>query len=95
VLLRAGSNHPVPNFESDFWYTRDQYERPAVRDRSDESASTLKASYISVAEIREALSLAQADNAGGDNIELVRISTRMLGFKRLGAELQARIASCW
>ena len=44
-------------------------------------------------EIREALRLAREDNAGGDDAELIRSAARMMGFKRVGSDLQARIAS--
>ncbi|HEX7637164.1 MAG TPA: DUF3320 domain-containing protein [Burkholderiaceae bacterium] len=76
-----------------FWYTQAQEHSPPVRDRGAESGATLKACSISTLEIDAALRLARADNAGGDDIELVRTAARLLGFRRVGADLQARISS--
>jgi hypothetical protein len=44
-------------------------------------------------EVVAALKIAQVDNAGGDDSELIRSAGRLLGFKRVGAELQERLAS--
>lgn len=93
ALFLARKNHPDLNSEGDFWFTRDQSINPPVRDRSNESGATLKATAISMLEIREALRLAREDNAGGDGAELIRSAARMMGFKRVGSDLQARIAS--
>lgn len=93
ALFLARKNHPDLTSEGDFWFTRDQSNSPPVRDRSNESGATLKAAAISMLEIREALRLAREDNAGGDDAELVRSAARMMGFKRVGSDLQARIAS--
>lgn len=76
-----------------FWYTQAQMNDTPVRDRSNESGATLKASSISMLEVCAALRLARADNAGGEDAELVRSAARLLGFKRVGAELQERLAS--
>lgn len=93
ALFLARKNHPDLTSEGDFWFTRDQSNSPPVRDRSKESGATLKAASISMLEIREALRLAREDNAGGDDAELVRSAARMMGFKRVGSDLQERIAS--
>ena len=93
ALFLARNNHPDLTSEGDFWFTRDQSINPPVRDRSNESGATLKATSISMLEIREALRLAREDNAGGDDAELIRSAARMMGFKRVGSDLQARIAS--
>jgi hypothetical protein len=79
--------------DSGFWYTRAQAEKPPVRDRSSEFGATLKAASISMLEIEAALKIARDDNAGGDGSELVRTAARLLGFKRVGSDLQARIAA--
>lgn len=79
--------------EEDFWFTREQMETPPVRDRSSETGATLKAGYLSMLEIRAALAIARDDNAGGDDADLVRTAARLLGFKRVGQDLQARIAA--
>lgn len=77
--------------DGSFWFTRAQEETPPVRDRSGESGATLKAASISLLEIRAALAIARDDNAGGDEGELVRTCARLLGFRRVGGDLQARI----
>lgn len=76
-----------------FWFTRAHAEAPPVRDRSAENGATLKAASISMLEIEAALQIARDDNAGGEDSELVRTVARLLGFKRVGPDLQARIAS--
>lgn len=76
-----------------FWFTREHAEAPPVRDRGAENGSTLKAASISMLEIEAALQIARDDNAGGSDADLVRTAARLLGFKRVGADLQARIAS--
>lgn len=76
-----------------FWFTRQQREVPPVRDRGAESGATLKAACISMFEVEAALRIARDDNAGGDDAELIRTAARLLGFKRVGTDLQARIAS--
>lgn len=93
ALLLARKSHPDLTSEGDFWFTRNQSNSPPVRDRSNESGATLKAAAISMLEIREALRLAREDNAGGDDAELVRSAARMMGFKRVGSDLQSRITS--
>ena len=77
--------------DEDFWFTREQAENPPVRDRSAEAGATLKAAYLSMSEIRAALQIARADNAGGDDADLVRTAARLLGYRRVGPDLQARI----
>ena len=78
--------------DSEFWYTKAQGEEPPVRDRSTESGSTVKAANISLLEIRAAFKIARADNAGGADEDLVRIVAKLLGFKRVGPDLQDRIS---
>jgi hypothetical protein len=77
--------------EESFWQTRGQLESPPVRDRSAEEGATLKALSISLIEIRAAIKVARDDNAGGDDSDLIRIAARLLGFRRVGSELQARM----
>jgi hypothetical protein len=78
--------------EGGFWFTRQQAEAPPVRDRFAESGATLKASSISMLEIEAAIAIARNDNAGGDDADLVRTAARLLGFRRVGADLQARLS---
>ena len=75
-----------------FWFTRDQADAPPVRDRSAEVGATLKAENVSMLEIKAAFGIARDDNVGGENDELIRTVARLLGFKRVGPELRARIA---
>jgi hypothetical protein len=79
--------------DGSFWFTRAQADDTPVRDRSAESGATIKAAAISMLEIEAALRIAQNDNAGGDGPTLVRTAARMLGFRRVGSDLQARITS--
>jgi hypothetical protein len=44
-------------------------------------------------EVMAALKIAQVDNAGGEDAELIRSAGRLLGFKRVGPELQERLAA--
>jgi hypothetical protein len=76
-----------------FWFTRAQAEQTPVRDRMAESGATLKAASISMLEIEAALRMARDDNAGGDSAELIRTAARLLGFRRVGPDLQSRIAT--
>ena len=76
-----------------FWFTRAQADAPPVRDRSTESGTTIKAASISMLEIEAALRIARDDSAGGSGPDLVRTAARLLGFRRVGPELQARIAA--
>lgn len=93
VALRAAQRE-VDDLLSDgtFWFTRSQADETPVRDRTTESGATIKAASISLLEIEAALRLARDDNAGGDGPELVRTAARLLGFRRVGPDLQARIA---
>ncbi len=77
--------------EESFWQTRDQLESPPVRDRSAGDGATTKAAKISLLEIRAAIRIAREDNAGGDEADLIRTAARLLGFRRVGSELQARL----
>ena len=76
-----------------FWFTRAQSYAPPVKDRASESGATIKAASISMLEIEAALRIARDDNAGGAGPELVRTAARLLGFRRVGPDLRARIAS--
>jgi hypothetical protein len=78
--------------EASFWFTRRQLEAPPVRDRTAEEGATLKAANISLLEIRAAIQIAREDNAGGDDAELIRTAARLLGFRRVGSDLQSRLA---
>lgn len=79
--------------DGSFWYTQAQVDDTPVRDRSGETGATIKAASISMLEVRAALRIARTDNAGGEGAELVRSAARLLGFKRVGVELQERLAA--
>lgn len=92
ALSRAQSHDSQLLSDGTFWFTRDQADAPPVRDRSVESGATLKAANISMLEIKSAMSIAREDNAGGDNADLVRSAARLLGFRRVGTDLQSRLS---
>ena len=75
-----------------FYLTDEQLNVPPVRDRSSASPPTITASVISILEIRAALAIAQDDNAGADDEDLIRAAARMLGYRRVGSDLKARIS---
>jgi hypothetical protein len=79
--------------DGEFWFTKAQSDVPLVRDRSTETGATIKAASISMLEIEAALRIAHTDNAGGEAPELVRTAARLLGFRRVGPDLQARIST--
>jgi hypothetical protein len=79
--------------DDDFWFTAEQAAQPAVRDRSAEDTATCKADALSMLEIRAALRLAREDNPGGSDEDLVRAAARLMGFRRVGADLQARFSA--
>lgn len=43
--------------------------------------------------LRSALAIAREDSAGGADTDLIRSAARMLGFRRVGSDLQARLAA--
>ena len=79
--------------DTDFWFTAEQAAQPAVRDRSAEDPATCKASALAMLEIRAALRLAKEDNPGGTDDDIVRSAARLMGFRRVGADLHARFAA--
>ncbi len=93
ALIRARSGNSDLLTDGTFWYTQTQADAPPVRDRSVETGATIKADSISLLEIKAAFKIARDDNAGGDDADLVRTVARLMGFKRVGPDLQARIAA--
>lgn len=79
------------NDHESFWFTAEQAAEPPVRDRSAESGATFKAEALSLLEVRAAIRLAREDNPGGENPDLIRAAARLMGFSRVGPDLQARI----
>ena len=92
ALVRARSANPDLMTDGTFWFTGSQANAPPIRDRSAESGATLKAENISLLEIKAAFKIAHEDNAGGNESDLIRVVARMLGFKRVGPDLQVRLA---
>jgi hypothetical protein len=92
ALMSAKRSSSDLHNEEDFWFTAAQAVDPPVRDRSNEVGATLKADSLSLLEIRAALAIAQEDNAGGSDGDLIRTAARLLGFRRVGPDLNARIA---
>lgn len=91
ALRRARQYSDTLRDSDSFWYTIDQLNRPPVRNRAGEQGTVLKASSISLMEIREALKIAREDNAGGSEEDLVRTAAHLLGFKRVGPDLNTRL----
>jgi len=84
------------DFRSDeadnFWFTAEQAADPPVRDRSEQYGAPTKADALSLLEVRAALAIARQDNAGGSDEDLIRSAARLLGFRRVGSDLHARLA---
>lgn len=93
ALAQARSGNSDLLTDGAFWYTPTQADAPPVRDRSAESGATIKADNISLLEIKAAFKIARDDNAGGNDVDLIRTVARLMGFKRVGPDLQARIAA--
>ena len=93
ALTRAQSETSGLLTDGTFWYTQPQADAPPVRDRSAETGATIKADSISMLEIKAALKIARDDNAGGDDADLIRTVAKLMGFRRVGPDLQARIAA--
>ncbi|WP_200822317.1 DUF3320 domain-containing protein [Caballeronia terrestris] len=93
ALAHAQTSNLDVGSDGTFWYTNAQSEAPLVRDRSGESGATLKAASISPLEIRAALAIAKDDSAGGTDADLIRSAARLMGFRRVGPDLQASLAA--
>ncbi|MBP0593614.1 DUF3320 domain-containing protein [Paraburkholderia sp. LEh10] len=93
ALLQAQSGDRDLLCDEEFWFIREHLDAVPVRDRSAESGATLKSTNISMLEIKAALKIARDDNAGGTDADLVRTAARLLGFRRVGSDLQARLAA--
>lgn len=59
--------------------------------QGDEQGPTLKAENLSLMEVMSALAIASEDNAGGNDDELIRYAAQLLGFRRVGPDLRARL----
>jgi hypothetical protein len=74
-----------------FWMTSEQFKEPPVRDRSSAPPSLQRADMLSPLEIRAAMKIAERENGALSADETVVAVTRILGFKRAGAELRAAV----
>jgi very-short-patch-repair endonuclease len=74
-----------------FWMTPEQFEDPPVRDRSSAPLTLQRADLISPLEILAAVKIATQENGSLSEDEMALAVTRLLGFKRTGAELKAAI----
>jgi len=79
--------------EGAFWMTPAQLENPPVRDRSSAPISLQQAEMLSPAEIRAAAAIAVRENGILSEEEMAQAVTRLLGFRRTGADLRAAVAN--
>jgi DNA polymerase III delta prime subunit len=77
--------------EGAFVMTAAQAEASPVRDRSAETGSILKASYLPPSEIVAAAEVVRQESGEVPQEDLVRAVARLLGFQRVGTELAAAI----
>ena len=91
--IRFDCNKSAPRILRDkgFCFTQVQYETPPLRDRSLENGYIAKATNISILEIKQCLKLVIQDSCGGSDQEIIREAAKLLGFKRVGSDLQARM----
>jgi Protein of unknown function (DUF4011)/REase_MTES_1575/Protein of unknown function (DUF3320)/AAA domain len=71
----------------DFLLTKAQSEAPPVRDRSEESGNIVKATYLPPMEIQAASQKIIEECGTMEMDDLVRAIARLLGFKRVGSDL--------
>lgn len=91
ALRRARQHSQTVRDFDEFWFTLAQKSDPPVRNRSNEQGPTLKAENLSLMEVMSALAIASEDNAGGNDDELIRYAAQLLGFRRVGPDLRARL----
>ncbi|MBT2131034.1 DUF3320 domain-containing protein [Aliiroseovarius lamellibrachiae] len=70
-----------------FLFTKSQSEVPPVRDRSEETGNVVKAAYLPPMEIKAASEKLTEECGYMEMDDLVRATARLLGFKRVGADL--------
>jgi very-short-patch-repair endonuclease len=75
----------------EFWMTEAQKAAPPVRSRLAETLPTTKAAYLSPLEIRAAAALIVRESGAVDAADMPRVVARLLGYQRLGKDLEARI----
>lgn len=70
-----------------FLLTEDQTQNPPVRDRSAETGSLLKATYLPPMEITAAAQRIRSESGDMPPEDLTRAVARLLGFQRVGSDL--------
>lgn len=86
VRLALRQDHTLRQ-DGSFLMTEAQAEAPPVRDRSAETGSLLKTTYIAPAEIVAAAALVRQVSGDVAGDELIRAVARLLGFQRVGSDL--------
>jgi hypothetical protein len=77
----------------EFWMTQAQKSAPPVRNRLAETLPTTRAEYLSPLEIRAAAALIVRESGAVDAPDMPREVARLLGYRRLGKDLEARITA--
>ncbi len=90
----AARNSPSLSKAGEFLLTRAQAEDPPVRDRSSEQGSLLKAAYLPPMEIRAAAARIALESGEMPRDDMVRAVSRLMGFKRVGSDLEKVINDC-
>ncbi|GAB0057353.1 hypothetical protein SIID45300_01680 [Candidatus Magnetaquicoccaceae bacterium FCR-1] len=73
--------------EGPFWLLPEHKEKVPIRDRASESAPTTRPEYLAPLEILAAARMIEAESGSVGDEELVRSVARLLGFARLGRDL--------
>jgi len=68
-----------------------QAKNPPIRDRSAETGSVLKSTYLPPIEIKAAAKLILQESGEVPSEDMIRAIARLLGFQRVGADLWAEI----
>lgn len=87
--LRAASGHI--RHDGEFWFTAAQNEDSPVRDRSTEAGTLARAEFLPPMEIRAAARMIVEQSGRMEMDEMVRATAQLLGFKRVGSDLQQTI----
>ena len=87
--LIAANGHIIRHGE--YWLTSDQNKNVPVRNRSEESGTLAKPRFLPPMETRAAAALIAQQSGAMEAEEMVRSVARLLGFKRVGADLQEAI----
>ena len=90
TALREAKRHSGGDMleRRDFWLTREQSEQMPIRDRSATGAGADKAAMLPPMEIAAAAELIERESGRVAQGDLIREVSRLLGFKRAGADLR-------